>query len=97
MKLFAYISDHNLHDVNPKTLADGTALQYVSFSQHDMTKYGCVNVGEVEVKLELFSTNTIVGNAVVALRAKAAEIRAKATKETTELESKVQQLLCIEG
>ncbi len=97
IKLYAYVSDYNLSCVNPKTLTDGTAFQFVSFAQTDMTKYGGVTVGEVEVDLELLPVNTIIGNAVVALRAKGAEIRAKAIKETTELESRVQQLLCIEA
>lgn len=98
IKLFAYISDSSLAHIDRKDLSDiEKVVEHTSFSRYDPTKYGNVVVGTVEVDVELLPPDEIVGNAIVALRAKAAEIRAKATAESTVLEAKVQQLLAIEG
>jgi hypothetical protein len=70
---------------------------YLSFTQTDMSSIGHVRVGTVEVDVEIVPPDEIIGNAVLALRQKAKEIRAKATAECTALEAKAQQLLAIEN
>jgi hypothetical protein len=72
-------------------------LPNVSFSQHDNTRYGFAIVGEAEIEIELLPPDQIVGNMVLALRSKAAEIRSEATAKVTALESRAQQLLALEN
>lgn len=98
IELNVTIPDYNLSLVKREDLTDITKLAgHLFFTSCDMTNFGHVKVGTVEVEVELLPPDEIVGNAVVALRAKAAEIRAKATAEVTALEGKAQQLLAIEN
>lgn len=60
-------------------------------SEHDVV------IGEVEVDIDLVPEDEIVGAAVIALRAQAKAIRAKAADEARAIEGKVQQLLSIEN
>lgn len=98
IKLYAHLDEHSLTYVKREDLADiEKVVPSLYFSRHDLSSHGNVIVGTVEVDVELLPPDQIIGNAVLALRAKAAEIRAKATKEVTELEGKAQQLLAIEN
>jgi hypothetical protein len=98
IKLYAYLSENQLKYLKQEDLTDvEKVMPHVYFSQHDLSSHGNAVVGTVEVDVELLPPDQIVGNAVLALRAKAAEIRVKATMEVTELEGKAQQLLAIEN
>jgi hypothetical protein len=92
------LSNHSLAYIKPQDLTDAERLVgHLTFSRVDMTSMGYVNVGTVEIDISLLPPDQIIGNAVVALRAQAANIRAKATAEATALEGKAQQLLAIEN
>jgi hypothetical protein len=94
-KLYAYISDLKYFDM--KKLKEGDISQ-VTFSTHEnMTNVGWTRLGELDVSFDVVSDNEIVKNAVEALRAKQAAIRAEATNECTKIDSLVNQLLCIEN
>jgi len=96
--LIAYLPDYNLTQVQREDLTDAAKLlPYLSFCQHDMSSAGYTEVGRVEIEVELLPPDQIVGNAVVALRAKASSIRAKAKAEATMLEGRAQKLLAIEN
>lgn len=97
LKLNAYITDYALRTLSRDDLTAEKLAHHIILSQFDMTEYGNVKVGEVEVDFEVLPEDQIVGNAIIALRAKAAGIRAKATAEATAIEGRVQQLLSIEN
>lgn len=96
--LIASLAPHNLTYFRREDLASIEKLApALSFTQTDMTDAGYTNVGTVEVDVELLPPDQIIGNTILALRARAATIRAKATAEATQLEAKAQQLLAIEN
>jgi hypothetical protein len=98
VQLFAYLTDLDLKLVKLQDLADVSKITpHLHYCNYDPTTFGHVIVGTAEIDVELLPPDQIVGNAVLALRAQAAEIRAKATREVMELEGKVQQLLAIEN
>lgn len=96
--IYATLSETSLSYIDLKDLADiGKIANHLSIFTSDMSKHGYVVVGTTEVDIDLLPPDQIIGNAVLALRAKAAEIRAEATARVTALESKAQQLLAIEN
>lgn len=96
--LYAQLSETSLGFIDIKNLADPKKLaDHITFFTSDMSNLGYVTIGTVEVDVELLPPDQIIGNAIVALRAKAAGIRAKAMAEATQLEGKAQQLLAIEN
>jgi hypothetical protein len=60
-------------------------------------KAGYTLVGTATITIALMDRDTLVSNKIDALRNEAAGIRAEATKKCTEIEGKIQQLLCIEN
>lgn len=96
--LNAYLSGYALGYLKPEDLKDiGKVLPQLSFSQHDLSTVGHTLVGHAEVDVDLLPPDQIVGNMVLSLRAKAKDIRAKASAEATALEGRVQQLLALEN
>jgi hypothetical protein len=94
-KLYAYISDLTYCDIDK--LKEGDIAQ-LSFSTHkEMRTVGWTPVGEVNISFDMISDNEIVNNAIGALRAKQAAIRAEATAACTKIEGLVNQLLCIDN
>jgi hypothetical protein len=97
-KMFAYLTQQDMHILSAEDLKDVEKVsKRVYLSSHDMSAQGWVLVGHVEADIEILPPNAVVENAVVAFRAKATEIRAKATAECTQLEGLVNQLLAIEN
>lgn len=98
VQLFAYLTEFDLKIVNLQTLADVEKVApHLHYCNYNPTKFGHVVVGTAEIDVELLPPDQIIDNAVLALRSKAAEIRARATAECTVLEGKAQQLLAIEN
>jgi hypothetical protein len=92
------LSPESLRFVNLKDLDNPAKLiDHLSFTRFDMSNMGYVLVGKLEVDVSLLPPDQIVDNAVLALRAKAASIRAEATAKATQLEGMAQQLLAIEN
>lgn len=93
--LHAYIRDLTQCDMEKLKQGD---IKQLTFSTHaDMQGIGWVHVGQLDVDFAIVSDNELVNNAVAALRAKAAEIRAEATAKCTQIEGQINQLLCIEN
>jgi hypothetical protein len=97
VKLYAYIPEFTLSHIKPSDFKDGEIAKHLMFTDYDPKSHGGTVVGTVNVEVELLPTDKIIVNAADALRAKAIEIRAKATKECAELEGRAQQLLAIEN
>jgi hypothetical protein len=96
--LYAAIPETSFSLINLQDLTNvDKLLPHLIFLTSDFSSMGYTNVGKVEIDVELLPPDQIVGNAVLALRAKAANIRAKATAEATKLEGMAQQLLAIEN
>lgn len=95
--LIAYIPGHALAYTKPEDLLGPDAFKHLSFSAHDLKSMGYVKVGIATVTLELEGEHVIVQNAIEALRAQQAEIRAKATAECTALDTKINNLLALEN
>jgi hypothetical protein len=97
MKAYAYLTDTDLKFMKPEDLNSEKILNNVHISTHDMSIAGWIKVGDVDVDLSLLPTDTIIGNAVKALRVKQEILRAEATAKCTKLEGQIQQLLCLEN
>jgi hypothetical protein len=98
VKLYAYLTEFDLQYIKIEELADVEKLvPQLHYSTMDPARINNVTVGAVEIEVDLLSPDQIVGNAVLSMRSKAAEIRAKAADEAAKLEGKVQQLLAIEN
>lgn len=97
MKVNAYLTDYDLRYLNPEDLNSEKVLDKINISRSDMSSQGWIKVGEAEVDLSLLPTDTVVGNAVKALRVKQEMLRAAATAECTRLEGRIQQLMCLEN
>lgn len=84
--------------VTPDQLQTEQGVAHLSFlaSRDDWEKYGYTYVGEVQATVEVPDLRTLVDSKITSLREQAAEIRAKATKECTEIEGQIQNLLAIE-
>ena len=67
------------------------------FSYHDetMSHHGFVLIGHAEIDIELLTPAEINNGAVEALKTQVQEVRAKAEKEVTQLQDKINQLLAI--
>jgi hypothetical protein len=96
-EITAYIPGANLSFIRPEDLLGPHAFKHLTFSANDMCSVGWVKVGNATVTVELESENAIVLNAIDALRAEQAAIRAKATADCTALDVKINNLLALEN
>jgi hypothetical protein len=62
-----------------------------------MSHHGFMLIGHAEIFLDLFTPAQINQSAVMALKAQVKEVKAKAEKEVTQLQDKINQLLAIEN
>lgn len=65
--------------------------------ESDMHGSGWTFVGKAVVTVELVDSDELLGNKIDALKAEAASIRAEATMKCTQIEDKINQLLCLEN
>lgn len=98
MKFTAYIWDHQLQQVPRDGLTVEQLAPYLNIRPLDASDYPSqIVVGEVEVDLDLLPPDIIIGNAAVALRNRAKEIRARAADEARKYDTMAEQLLAIEN
>lgn len=83
---------------NPKSI-DSLMFNHAQAEGRDdfFAKAGYTLVGTATITIALMDRDTLVSNKIDAMRNEAAGIRAEATKKCTEIEGKIQQLLCIEN
>lgn len=97
IKLNVSLSYHALVMLKPEDLENPEKYaSYLYFSRHK-PQAGDVPMGEVEVDFQPPAPKEIVGNAVVSLRDKASELRAKAFKDSQVYETMADNLLAIEN
>lgn len=97
-KLKVWVSPYQMQYADKEVLKDPHRIGEVALlSYQDHSSGGYTLFGEATIAVTLFSQEEVVKNAIVALNAEAAEIRAAATKKCTEIEGKIQQLLAIEN
>lgn len=98
MKFTAYIWDHALQSLPRDSLTLEQLAPHLNIRPLDASDYASqIVVGEVEVDLDLLPAEIIIGNAAIALRNQAKEIRAEAGQRAMQLEAKAEQLLAIEN
>lgn len=77
-------------------LKNSNSVNDFTFAKHDMSDHGWIRVGTAEVSISIIANETeIVTVQVDALREQVKSIRAKAHREVSELEDKIQNLLAI--
>jgi hypothetical protein len=90
-----WLSEVGMNHVNLSDLSDPENEMWFYFTNTNMTNSTCI--GEAVFNCTFHSRDVITNNAVVALKAQVQEVRAKAEKEVTELNEKINQLLAIEN
>jgi len=71
------------------------AIEHITMGADGMEMYGWTFVGMAEVTLEVKEEDDIRQNMVVSLREKKKTVLARAQKEATEIDEKIQNLLAI--
>jgi hypothetical protein len=93
--LHILVSQHALDCLDVSDLNNPKNLQWLTFSNSDLSDYGYTLVGIAEVKCTFLDRNAIQAHAVDALKAEIQNVRAKAENEVVKLNEKIQQLLAI--
>lgn len=93
--LYAYIPDFFVEYIKREHLGTPDMLQHMCFSTNQTTKGA--HLGKVEVELEFLPPEAVIESIAEMLRRKIVDIRAAATKEVTQVEHKLNQLLAIEN
>lgn len=78
-------------------MTDPDNSRWFSYHDEDMSHHGYILIGKAEIEIELLTPAEINNGAVEALKAQVQEVRAKAEKEVTQLQDKINQLLAIEN
>lgn len=95
LTLYAYISEWQMEYIKREHLGTEKLFDNVSWSTSKPLR-AVAHLGQVDVEIDLIPPDQVLSSVAEMLQQKIVEIRAKATKETTELEGKIQQLLAIE-
>jgi hypothetical protein len=94
--LTAYLTDYHLKQVTSEELFSPNGVKHLAFSQHQNMP-GWTKVGMATITVEMESQDAVLNNAINALRAKQAEIRAEAAAKCTALDTQINNLLALEN
>jgi hypothetical protein len=90
-----FIDQHGLDYINVSNLFDPKNEPYFLYTNSDMTKHGYTQIGTGEINHIFYTRDAIQERAIDSLKAQVQEVKAKAEKEVTKLNDKIQQLLAI--
>ena len=90
-----WTDEYGLKNMNVSDLSDPKNEPYFVFTSANMNNCGYTQVGTGEVNCKFFSRDEIQQGAIDSLKAQVQEVKAKAEKEVTKLNEKIQQLLAI--
>ena len=92
-----YLSDSAQKYMKSSDMTDPENSKWFSYHDNDMSGHGFMLIGNAQIEIELLTLAEINNGAVEALKAQVQEVRAKAEKEVTQLQDKINQLLAIEN
>lgn len=90
-----WTDEYGLMNMNVSDLSDPKNAPYFVFTSANMNNCGYTQVGTGEVNCSFFSRDEIQQGAIDSLKAQVQEVKAKAEKEVTKLNDKINQLLAI--
>lgn len=90
-----YLSSSSQKYMKSADMTDPDNSMWFSYHDEDMSHHGYVLIGNAQIEIELLTHAEINNGAVEALKAQVQEVRAKAEKEVTQLQDKINQLLAI--
>jgi hypothetical protein len=92
-----WVSESSLNYVDLSDLNNPENQRSFFYTNTDMTDMGYTQLGVAVIENSFFSRTEIQSNAVTVLKAQMQEVKAKAEKEVTHLQDKINQLLAIEN
>lgn len=90
-----YLSDSAQKYMKSSDMTDPDNSRWFSYYTEDMSHHGFILIGKAEIEIELLTPAEINNSAVETLKAQVQEVRAKAEKDVTQLQDKINQLLAI--